>query len=264
MRSLVTGCAGLTRPLPDTATIAFVISPVITLNRRSGPRWLMALADCGAAEMLGALMLGSDKTGTVRAFVTASSVRSQDADLYRRYAAVLYRQALLTRGDPALAERVVCDVIVNEAALARIPERGEDDARYRLTESVLRRCQHLAAGAMAIYPRDMAALLRAVMPRLASSSAAVAEEGSQVRTAAAGRQRARRREAEVTACSGIRDINVAGRRRGPADEREENDANNRIHDDDRRGSRRGDARAGGGEIAAGCAAVPNDEENVVN
>jgi len=133
-------------------------------------------------------MLGSGKTGAVRAFVTASSARSRDADLYRRYAAGLYRQALLTRGDPAVPDHVVCDVIVNEAALARISERGEDDARHRLTESVLRRCQQLAAGAVAICPRDMAALLHAVMRRLASSSAAVAEDGSQVRTPAAGRQ----------------------------------------------------------------------------
>jgi hypothetical protein len=86
-------------------------------------------------------MLGSGKTGAVHTLVTA---RSQDASLYHRYAAVLYRQALLTRGDPAPAERVVCDVIVNEAALARIPARGENDARYRLTDSVLRRCQQLA------------------------------------------------------------------------------------------------------------------------
>lgn len=91
-------------------------------------------------------MLGSGKTGAVRALVTASSARVRDADLYRRYAAGVYRQALLTRGDPALAEHVVCDVVVNERALARMPERGEDDARYRLTESVLRRCQQLAAG----------------------------------------------------------------------------------------------------------------------
>ena len=133
-------------------------------------------------------MLGSSKTGAVRAFVTASSARSRDADLYRRYAAGLYRQALLTRGDPALAEHVVCDVIVNECALARIAERGEDDARYRLTELVLRRCQQLAAGAVAIHPRDMAALWHAVMRRLTSSSAAVAEDGSQVRRPAAGRQ----------------------------------------------------------------------------
>jgi hypothetical protein len=89
-------------------------------------------------------MLGSGKTGAVRTFVTASSARSQDAGLYHRYATVLYRQALLTRGDSPSAERTVCDVIVNEAALARIPERREDDARSRLTESVLRRYQQLA------------------------------------------------------------------------------------------------------------------------
>ena len=208
-------------------------------------------------------MLGSGKTGAVRAFVTASSARSRDADLYHRYAATLYRQALLTRDDPALAEHVVCDVLVNEAALARIPERGEDDARYRRTESVFRRCQQRAAGAMAIYPRDMAALLHAVMRRLAASSAAVAEEGRQVRTPAAGRQRARRRRAELTARSGMRDTNVAAPCRGPADEREANDASNRIHHDDHRGSLCGGAWAGGGQIAAGCAAVPNDEKNVV-
>ena len=89
-------------------------------------------------------MLGAGKTEAVRAFVAARSARSQDADLYRRYAAALYRHALLTRGDPSPAEHVVYDVLVNEAALARIPERREDDARSRLTESVLRRYQQLA------------------------------------------------------------------------------------------------------------------------
>ena len=87
-------------------------------------------------------MLGSSKTGTVRAFVAAGSARSRDTDLYRRYAAGLYRQALLSRGDPALAEHGVCDVIVNERALARMPERGEDEARYRLAalwHAVMRR-----------------------------------------------------------------------------------------------------------------------------
>jgi hypothetical protein len=133
-------------------------------------------------------VLGSGKTCAVRAFVAARSARSRDADLYHRYAAGLCWQALLTRGDPALAEHVVCDVIVNEAALARIQERDEDDARHRLTESVLRRCQQLAAGAVAIYPRDMAALWHAAMRRPASSSAAVAEDGSQERRPAAGRQ----------------------------------------------------------------------------
>jgi len=130
-------------------------------------------------------MLGSGRNRAVRAVVMASSTRSRDADLYRRYATGLYRQALLTRGDPVLADYDVCDVIVDECALARIPERGEDDARYRRTESVLRRGQQLAAGAVASYLRDMAAVLHAVMRGPASSSAAVAEDGSQVRRPAA-------------------------------------------------------------------------------
>jgi hypothetical protein len=144
-------------------------------------------------------MLGSSKTGAVRAFVTASSARSRDADLYRQYAAGLYRQALLTRGDPALAEHVVCEVIVNEHALARMPERGEDDAPYRRSPRVrsIRRPRVRpagglgyvrAGGAAAIYPRAMAALLHAVMRRLASSSAAAAEDRSQVGRPAAGGQ----------------------------------------------------------------------------
>jgi hypothetical protein len=94
-------------------------------------------------------MLGLGKTGAVHALVTAGSSRSRDADLYRRYAVGLYRQALLTRDDPASAEHVVCDVIVNESALARIPECREDDSRYRRTESVLRRCQQLVREARA-------------------------------------------------------------------------------------------------------------------
>jgi hypothetical protein len=122
-------------------------------------------------------MLGSDKTGTVRTLVTASSARGQDASLYRRYAGVLYRQALLTRGDPAPAERVVCDVIVNEAALARIPERGEDGARYRPAQSVLRRGQELAAAAVATYPRNVAALLHRARRRGAELTALPRDEG---------------------------------------------------------------------------------------
>jgi hypothetical protein len=55
MRSFLIGCAGSLR---DTATIAFVISPVIMSGYRSRPRWLMALADCGAAEMLGVFYAG--------------------------------------------------------------------------------------------------------------------------------------------------------------------------------------------------------------
>jgi hypothetical protein len=41
-------------PRCDAAPIACVISLVVSFGYRSGPRWLMALADCGAAEVLGA------------------------------------------------------------------------------------------------------------------------------------------------------------------------------------------------------------------
>ena len=99
-------------------------------------------------------MLGSGKTGAVRARATVGTARSRDADLYRRYAIGLYRQALLSRCDPALAEHVVRDVVVNERALARIPEHGEDDARYRLTGSVLRRYGQLARSAARCLLRD--------------------------------------------------------------------------------------------------------------
>ena len=95
-------------------------------------------------------MLGSGKTGAVRTRVTDGSARSRDADLYRRYAVGLYRQALRSRSDPALAEQVVRDAVVNDCALARIAERGEDDARYRRTESVLRRCRQVGRRAVAI------------------------------------------------------------------------------------------------------------------
>ena len=74
-------------------------------------------------------MLGLGKTGRVRAAVTASA--PQCRDVYQRYAASLYRQALLAHHDSVLAEQVVCDVIVNEYALALLPEHGEDDAHYR-------------------------------------------------------------------------------------------------------------------------------------
>jgi len=42
----------------EVASIAFVISPVVTWLYRSGPRWPMALADCAAAEMFGAFDAG--------------------------------------------------------------------------------------------------------------------------------------------------------------------------------------------------------------
>ena len=93
-------------------------------------------------------MLGLTKTGAVRSPDADGSARSRD--IYQHYAVALYRQALYRQAlmphDSAWAENVVCDVIVNERALALVPEPGEHDARYRLAELVFRRCQQLVAG----------------------------------------------------------------------------------------------------------------------
>jgi len=50
-------------------------------------------------------MLGSSKAGAVRAVAQPSPARGRDADLYRRYAVGLYRQALLTRGEDDAHDR---------------------------------------------------------------------------------------------------------------------------------------------------------------
>ena len=92
-------------------------------------------------------MLGFGKTSTVRA--EAGSDRGQDADIYDRFGVGLYRQALLTLRDPALAGHVVCDVIVDECALSPPPGRGEAAARHRLAES--------ASGAVSGWPPDTTA-----------------------------------------------------------------------------------------------------------
>jgi hypothetical protein len=150
-------------------------------------------------------MLGWGKTGTVHDSARVSPARSQE--IYQRYAVALYRQALLNPGDPASAGHVACDALVNECALAAMPERGEDDGRYRLAESAVWRFRQLAtragvarsplrAGSIrnpvirrpgvhpgqrraGIHPREMAALLRLVLPRLTTQPPA-AEDRDQV------------------------------------------------------------------------------------
>ena len=82
-------------------------------------------------------MLGSSKTGAVRGFVTASSARSRDADLYRDYAAGLYRQALLTRGEDDAHDRpsprarallhAVMRRLTSSSAVARDRSRGSTE-----------------------------------------------------------------------------------------------------------------------------------------
>jgi hypothetical protein len=129
-------------------------------------------------------MLGSGKTGRVRASAAASSARSRD--IYQRYAVALYRQALLAPG----------------------AGRGEDDARYHLARSVFRRCHRLVAGSaqqdrrpglfggpgsirasrvlgtLSVTWRPSCAVLR----RLTTSPAATVEDGDQAGGTAAGRR----------------------------------------------------------------------------
>jgi hypothetical protein len=101
-------------------------------------------------------MLGLSKTDKVSASATARAASSRD--LYQRYAVALYRQALRNVDDPALAEPVACDVIVNEYALALVPERREDNARHRRV--------------LGIYLRDMAVSLRAILHRATGAARA--------------------------------------------------------------------------------------------
>jgi hypothetical protein len=89
-------------------------------------------------------MLGLGKTRTAGTSATASRARREV--IHQRLAAALYRQALLTFGDSVLAENVVCDAIVDECALVPAQEHGQDETRFRLAQSVFRRCQQSAAG----------------------------------------------------------------------------------------------------------------------
>jgi hypothetical protein len=50
-------------------------------------------------------MLGSNRAAPVRAVAAPGPARGRDADLYRRYAVGLYRQALLTRGEDDAHDR---------------------------------------------------------------------------------------------------------------------------------------------------------------
>jgi hypothetical protein len=168
-------------------------------------------------------MLGLSKPAVRVSVPNSPNSPGRTQDLYQRYAAALYRQALLTLDDRALAQQVVCDAIVEECAAAPGPGPDEDEARCRLAESVFRHCQqqsvaapagrdrrhserhspsvveridpgrvlsrperealglvlfgglgYVRAGrALGIDPHDMAVLLRAVLLKLATSSASV-------------------------------------------------------------------------------------------
>jgi len=82
-------------------------------------------------------MPGLGKTAVVPGSAEVSPARNQA--IYRRYAVALYRQALLNLVAPAPAGHVAGDALVNESALAAIPERGTGAARYRRAESIFSR-----------------------------------------------------------------------------------------------------------------------------
>jgi hypothetical protein len=109
-------------------------------------------------------MFGWGKTGTVRASAMVGPARSQE--IYQRYAVALYRQALLNLDDPASAGPVVGEAVVNECALAAMPERGG--------LGYIR-----VSGVLGIHPREMAALLRAVLRKRTTPPPATAEDGDQ-------------------------------------------------------------------------------------
>jgi hypothetical protein len=67
-------------------------------------------------------MLGLGTNGTIAALVTPISALRRD--IHQRYAAWVYRQALLSLGGSALAEQAVGDVIADESALAPATGRG--------------------------------------------------------------------------------------------------------------------------------------------
>ena len=170
-------------------------------------------------------MLRSGKNDTVRTFVPACSARTKD--MYQRFASGLYRQAFLTRGDSALAVHVVRDVIADECALPPTPEFSEDDARHGLAESVFRRCQQLAADRAR---RDCARHRSGWQPH----------GPPMPRTA----------------------VKVTGPSADPRQKQEKSDADTRIRHGDHHGSGRSSARGAGGQVAAGCAAVRGDDEDV--
>ena len=103
----------------------------------------------------------------------------------------------------------------------RVPERAGSGALGLVLIGGLGHVR--ASRVLGICPRDMAALLRTALLRLATSSAALAET---------------------------------------AEEQEKDDAETRIRHGDHPGSGRSRARGDGGQVAAGCAAVRGDEEDV--
>jgi hypothetical protein len=73
---------------------------------------------------------------------SAPSARARDT--YERHASGLYRQAVLTLGDPGAAGRIVADVLTAECARSQAPD--DHCVGRRLAVSVYWRCQWTARG----------------------------------------------------------------------------------------------------------------------
>lgn len=72
--------------------------------------------------------------------------RDRDAEIYRRYAVVLYRQALLALGDEGMAGQADRDLISDGSTRPQVSRKGAEGTVGRLALSALRRCREMAAG----------------------------------------------------------------------------------------------------------------------
>ena len=225
-------------------------------------------------------MLAWGKTGPVRAGATAGLAGRRAADIYRRCAVGLYKQALLTLGDSALAGDVACGVTAGECTPPPAPGFDQDEARYRLAEPVFRRYRQLAGG---IDPGgldpgglDPGGLLSEDRRKrsgsrypAASGTSGPAELWVHIRatwrpscTRYCAGWPPHRPPVPRAARSGTRDIDVGPALADPL-KRGENNAGTGVRHGHHRGRGRNGVWAGaGGQRAAGCAAVHENEENV--
>jgi hypothetical protein len=91
-------------------------------------------------------MPGHAERAPTRNAAPAGRAGDQDAEIYDRHAATVYRQALLMLGDERLARRVAREVIVAECALPPAAPRDTARVTARLAVSTMRRCQELTDG----------------------------------------------------------------------------------------------------------------------
>ncbi|HEY5361326.1 MAG TPA: hypothetical protein VIJ82_27180 [Streptosporangiaceae bacterium] len=90
-------------------------------------------------------MRGSGHGASPRAKATIAAATERARDLHAQYATALFRQAILTLADAALAEQVVCEVIVEECIRRPHARPEAETARHQLAVSAYRRCQEVPA-----------------------------------------------------------------------------------------------------------------------